>query len=115
MTRDFAGITPLTYALEVARVFEDQDLLSAPVIDDQGYLVGRITVDDVINVMRDQADREILGRAGLDQHEDMFAPVINSSVRRAVWLGINLMTAFLAAWVIGLFEGLLKKWSRWLR
>ncbi|MFT6435071.1 MAG: magnesium transporter [Candidatus Azotimanducaceae bacterium] len=109
MTRDVAGITPLTSALEVARIFEDQDLLSAPVIDDQGYLVGRITVDDVINVMRDQADREILGRAGLDQHEDMFAPVINSSVRRAVWLGINLMTAFLAAWVIGLFEGSIEK------
>lgn len=109
MTRNVVGITPLTSALEVARIFEDQDLLSAPVIDDKGYLVGRITVDDVINVMRDQADREILGRAGLDQHEDMFAPVINSSVRRAVWLGINLLTAFLAAWVIGLFEGSIEK------
>ena len=109
MARNVVGITPLTSALEVARIFEDQDLLSAPVIDDKGYLVGRITVDDVINVMRDQADREILGRAGLDQHEDMFAPVINSSVRRAVWLGINLLTAFLAAWVIGLFEGSIEK------
>ena len=109
MICDVVGITPLTSALEVARIFEDQDLLSAPVIDDKGYLLGRITVDDVINVMRDQADREILGRAGLDQHEDMFAPVINSSIRRAVWLGINLLTAFLAAWVIGLFEGSIEK------
>jgi magnesium transporter len=109
MSRDVVGITPLTPDVEVARIFEDHDLLSAPVMDDKGYLVGRITVDDVINVMRDQADREILGRAGLDQHEDMFAPVINSSVRRALWLGINLLTAFLAAWVIGLFEGSIEK------
>jgi len=109
MTRNIVGITPLTSAHEVARIFEDQDLLSSPVIDDKGHLVGRITVDDVINVMRDQADREILRRAGLDQHEYMFAPVINSSVRRALWLGINLLTAFLAAWVIGLFEGSIEK------
>ena len=109
MTRNVTGITPLTSAHEVARIFEDQDLLSSPVIDDKGHLVGRITVDDVINVIRDQADREILGRAGLDQHEDMFAPVINGSVRRALWLGINLLTAFLAAWVIGLFEGSIEK------
>jgi magnesium transporter len=109
MSCDVVGITPLTSALEVARIFEDQDLLSAPVIDDKGYLVGRITVDDVINVIRDRADREILGRAGLDQHEDMFAPVINSSLRRAIWLGINLMTAFLAAWVIALFGGSIEK------
>ena len=109
MTSNVVGITPLTSANEVARIFEDQDLLSSPVIDDKGHLMGRITVDDVINVMRDQADREILRRAGLDQHEDMFAPVINSSVRRALWLGINLLTAFLAAWVIGLFEGSIEK------
>ena len=109
MICNVVGITPLTSALEVTRIFEDQDLLSAPVIDDKGYLVGRITVDDVINVIRDQADREVLGRAGLDQHEDMFAPVINSSLRRAIWLGINLLTAFLAAWVIGLFEGSIEK------
>ena len=109
MLRDVVGITPLTPNVEVARIFEDHDLMSAPVMDDKGYLLGRITVDDVINVMRDQADREILGRAGLDQHEDMFAPVLNSSVRRAVWLGINLLTAFLAAWVIGLFEGSIEK------
>ncbi|MGB5409290.1 MAG: magnesium transporter [Thiogranum sp.] len=109
MIRASAGITPLTSAVDVARIFEDQDLLSAPVIDDQGYLVGRITIDDVIDVMRDQADREILGRAGLDRHEDMFAPVINSSVRRAGWLGINLLTAFLAAWVIGFFEGAIER------
>ncbi|WP_027856544.1 magnesium transporter [Marinobacterium jannaschii] len=98
------AFTPLTPAADVARVFEDQDMLSAPVIDDNRHLLGRITVDDVIDVLRSEADKEVFGRAGLDQHPDMFAPVMRSSVKRAVWLGINLLTAFLAAWVIGLFE-----------
>ncbi len=109
MVDGVSAITPLQPATEVARIFEDQDLLSAPVIDDQGVLLGRITVDDVIDVMRDEADREIFGRAGLDQHPDMFAPVVHSSCRRAIWLGINLVTAFLAAWVIGLFEASIEK------
>ncbi|WP_207061058.1 magnesium transporter [Motiliproteus sp. SC1-56] len=104
MVQGETSVTPLKPSAEVARIFEDQDLLSAPVVDDQGRLLGRITVDDVIDVMRDQADREILGRAGLDKHPDLFAPVVGSSVRRALWLGINLVTAFIAAWVIGLFE-----------
>jgi len=103
------SIKPLTSAKEVARVFEDQDLLSAPVLDDNGVLLGRITVDDVIDVMRDQAERNFLGRAGLEKHPDMFAPVLNSSLKRAVWLGINLITAFAAAWVIGLFEASIEK------
>lgn len=103
------GILPLTPAREVARLFEDQDLLSAPVVDDAGRLLGRITVDDVIDVVRDEAEQEILGRVGLEQHEDMFAPVLRSSLRRAVWLGINLLTAFAAAWVIGLFEASIEK------
>jgi len=103
------AITPLTPAREVARLFEDQDLLSAPVVDEAGRLLGRITVDDVIDVLRDEAEQEILGRVGLEQHEDMFAPVVRSSVRRAVWLGINLLTAFAAAWVIGLFEASIEK------
>ncbi|MFT6892049.1 MAG: magnesium transporter, partial [Halioglobus sp.] len=79
------------------------------VVSDSGQLLGRITVDDVIDVIRDQADRAIYGRAGLDQHPDMFAPVVRSSVKRALWLGINLFTAFLAAWVIGLFEASIEK------
>lgn len=103
------AIRPLTSAKEVARVFEDEDLLSAPVVSDSGQLLGRITVDDVIDVIRDQADRAIYGRAGLEQHPDMFAPVVRSSFKRALWLGINLFTAFLAAWVIGLFEASIEK------
>ena len=104
MRQGISELRPLTSAKEVARIFEDEDLLSAPVVSDSGQLLGRITVDDVIDVIRDQADRAIYGRAGLEQHPDMFAPVVRSSVKRALWLGINLFTAFLAAWVIGLFE-----------
>lgn len=109
MRRGIPAIRPLTSAKEVARVFEDEDLLSAPVVSDSGQLLGRITVDDVIDVIRDQADRAIYGGAGLDQHPDMFAPVVRSSFKRALWLGINLFTAFLAAWVIGWFEASIEK------
>lgn len=94
---------------EVARRFQDQDLISAPVVDADGRLLGRITIDDVVDVIRDQAERSMMGMAGLDEETDMFAPVLASSRRRAVWLGINLLTAFLAAWVIGLFEATLEQ------
>jgi magnesium transporter len=103
------GITPFQSALQVARNFEDRDLLSAPVIDDNGHVLGRITVDDVIDVIRDEADRKILGRAGLEQHPDMFGPIGPSSYRRALWLGLNLITAFIAAWVISLFDTSIEK------
>lgn len=93
----------------VARRFADQDLVSVPVVDRDGRLIGRITIDDVVDVIREQAAHSIMGMAGLDEETDMFAPVLASSRRRAVWLGINLITAFLAAWVIGLFEGTLQQ------
>jgi magnesium transporter len=109
MRQGISAIKPLTSAREVARIFGDEDLLSVPVVSDDGQLLGRITVDDVIDVIRDQAAREIYGRAGLDQHSDMFAPVVRSSVKRALWLGINLFTALLAAWVIGWFEASIEK------
>jgi magnesium transporter len=80
-----------------------------PVVDASGKLLGRITIDDVVDVIREQAEHSILSMAGLDDETDMFAPVLASSRRRAVWLGINLLTAFLAAWVIGLFEGTLQQ------
>ncbi|AOU99041.1 magnesium transporter [Acidihalobacter yilgarnensis] len=99
-----AGIPAETPAHEVAKMFEDHDLISAPVVNDAGVLLGRITIDDVVDVIREQADHSVMGRAGLSEDEDIFAPVIRSSRRRAVWLGINLATAFLASWVIGLFE-----------
>ena len=94
---------------EVARLFQDLDLLSAPVIDTHNKLLGRITVDDVVDRIRENSDRAMMNMAGLDQEADIFAPVLTSSRRRAVWLGINLVTAFLAAWVIGLFQTTLER------
>lgn len=91
-------------AAQVARRFEDLDLVSAPVVSDSGSLVGRITVDDVMDVIRDEAEHSLMGMAGLDEEEDLFAPLAISTRRRAVWLGINLFTAFLAARVVGVFE-----------
>ena len=94
---------------EVARLFQDLDLLSAPVIDADKQLLGRITVDDVVDQIRESSERAMMNMAGLDQEADIFAPVLTSSRRRAVWLGINLVTAFLAAWVIGLFQTTLER------
>ncbi len=104
MTADMQPIPASWSAREVATRFEQHDLVSAPVVDDQGRLLGRITVDDVLDVIREEADHQFLGQAGLSESEDMFAPVLLSARRRALWLGINLLTAFLAAWVIGQFE-----------
>lgn len=94
---------------DVASLFETHDLVSAPVVDDDGRLLGRITIDDVVDIIREEADQTLMNMAGLDEEEDLFAPVVPSAKRRAVWLGINLVTAFLAAWVIGLFEDALDK------
>jgi magnesium transporter len=109
MSRDMRPIPADMSAKDVARRFEEQDLVSAPVIDAKGKLVGRITVDDVVDVIRDEAEASVRSMAGLSEDEDMFAPVIPSARRRALWLGINLITALLASWVIGLFEGALDK------
>lgn len=88
----------------VALLFEQRDLISAPVIDNEGCLVGRITIDDVVDVMREERDRSMLSAAGLDEEYDIFAPLLVTARQRALWLALNLATAFLAAWVIGLFE-----------
>ncbi|GAB3728699.1 magnesium transporter [Luteimonas pelagia] len=94
-------------AEEVARQFSDHDWVSAPVVDDGNFLLGRITIDDVVDIIREQAEHQALGAAGLDEDDDLFSPVPRAARRRAVWLGINLATAFLASWVIGRFEGTL--------
>jgi magnesium transporter len=88
---------------DVAKIFERHDLVSAPVIDNHGKLIGRITIDDVVDVIRDTADHSLMSMAGLDEEEDTFAPAFKTGRRRAVWLGINLITAFIASAVIGLF------------
>ena len=96
-------------ANEVARQFSDHDWLSAPVVDDNHTLLGRITIDDVVDIIRDRAEHQALGAAGLDEDEDLVSPVRRAARRRAIWLGINLATAFLASWVIGRFEGTLER------
>ena len=91
-------------ARDVANRFERHDLVSAAVVDADGKLLGRITVDDVLDVIREEGEHQFMGRAGLSEEEDMFAPVLISARRRTIWLGINLLTALLAAWVIGQFK-----------
>jgi magnesium transporter len=84
-------------------------LVSAPVVNGQGKLLGRITIDDVVDVIRQEADHSLMSMAGLSEEEDLFASVASSSRRRAVWLGVNLATALLASWVIGLFDAAIEK------
>ena len=94
---------------EVALLFEQRNLISAPVIDENNQLVGRITIDDVVDVIRDQAEHSVMSMVGLDEDEDVFAPIFQSSKRRSVWLGVNLITAFIAVYFIGLFEATLQQ------
>jgi magnesium transporter len=99
-------LTPLS---EVASLFERRDLAYLPVVDDARHLLGRIIVDDAIHLIRAEAEQPMMHMAGLEVDEDLLAPIAASVRRRLLWLGINLMTAFLAAWVIGLFETTLDK------
>ncbi|MDP1698620.1 MAG: magnesium transporter [Xanthomonadaceae bacterium] len=103
------AISAGTSANEVANQFSDHDWVSAPVVDASNILLGRITIDDVVDIIREQAEHQTLGAAGLDDEEDMFSPVRRAVKRRALWLGINLITAFLAAAVIGRFEATLQQ------
>ena len=94
---------------EVAKLFEENDWVSAPVVDDQGKLIGRITIDDVVDVIRENADHSFMGAAGLDEEEDTFATASRTTPRRALWLGINLLTALLASSVINIFQDTIDK------
>jgi magnesium transporter len=104
MSTDSQPIPAHTSSTEVVWEFEHRDLLSAPVVDDDFRVVGRITVDDVVDVIRDEAEHQLMSAAGLDEEDDMFAPVVKSATRRALWLGVNLCTAFLAAAVVDIFQ-----------
>ncbi|MEQ8233729.1 MAG: magnesium transporter [Gammaproteobacteria bacterium] len=109
MSAEERAIPAATPVSEVALLFEQRDLVSAPVVDDDGKLLGRITIDDVVDVIREESDRSIMSAAGLDEEYDLFAPLLVTARQRALWLAINLGTAFLAAWVIGLFEATIEK------
>lgn len=104
MSTDLMPIPAHTPSNQVVWEFENRDLLSAPVIDDDYRVLGRITVDDVVDVIRDEAEHALMGAVGLDEEDDMFAPVFKSATRRALWLGVNLGTAFLAAAVVDQFK-----------
>lgn len=95
--------------LEVAKLFERLDWISAPVVNENNELVGRITIDDVVDIIREDAEHSMMSMAGLEDEEDTFAPVFKSTQRRSIWLGVNLLTALLAAMVSDLFEATLSQ------
>ncbi len=109
MSTDILPIPAHTPSADVVWEFEHRDLLSAAVVDDEYRVLGRITVDDVVDEIRDEAEHSLMSAAGLDEEDDMFAPVAKSAARRAIWLGINLCTAFLAAAVVDQFQTAIDK------
>ena len=109
MVTDIEPIDVNTSDTDVARLFERNDWVSAPVVDESGKLLGRITIDDVVDVIREDADRSLMSMAGLDEDADTFAPFTRAAPRRAIWLGINLITAFIASSMINLFQDTIEK------
>lgn len=104
MEKDSEAVTVDTSDHDVVALFDRRDLISVAVVDANKQLLGRITIDDVVDVIKEDAEETLMRSAGLDQEEDLFSPVVPSAKRRGVWLGINLITVFMAAWVIGRFE-----------
>lgn len=94
---------------EVANLFERNDWISAPVVDKDGKLLGRITIDDVVDVIREDADHSLMSLAGLDEEEDTFAPIPLATPRRAIWLGVNMIATIIAAAVISTFQETIEK------
>jgi magnesium transporter len=109
MMRDVVKLTPGDKAQDAAQAFERYDLVSAPVVDRNDRLIGRVTVNTVVDFIRDQSESELLSQAGLREEEDVFASVWKSLHNRWAWLALNLITAFIASRVIGLFEGSIEK------
>ncbi len=109
MITDVESIPASMHQNNVAKIFEYHDLISAPVVDDNQVLLGRITIDDVVDVIREDAQHSIMSMAGLNEEEDIFAPIFTATRRRSVWLGINALTAFIAASVMGLFSATIEK------
>ena len=104
MREDIEAIPVDMEATQIAQLFEQHDWVSAPVVDNNEKLLGRITIDDVVDVIRDSTEHSLMSMAGLDEEDDTFAPIIKTAKRRALWLGVNLMTAVLASVVIYLFQ-----------
>ena len=112
MIREFVKFQPDEQAQDAALAFERYDLVSAPVVDGEGKLVGRVTVNAVVDFIREETDSEKLSAGGLREEEDLFASVWSSVKNRWTWLAINLVTAFIASRVIGVFEDSIEKARR---
>jgi magnesium transporter len=109
MVEDFVKFHPEDEADEASQAFERYDLVTAPVVDAQGRLIGRVTVDAVVDFIRESADSDMLSMAGLKEEEDLFSSVWHAAKNRWMWLALNLCTAFIASRVIGTFEGSIEK------
>ena len=109
MQQDLVRFHANEKAQDAASAFERYDLVSAPVVDGEGKLVGRVTVNAVVDYIREETDSDMLSAGGLREEEDLFASVWNSVRNRWAWLAVNLVTAFIASRVIGLFEGSIEK------
>ena len=109
MNKNYISIAADVLAGDVVNIFEDRDLVSAPVVDKNNILLGRITIDDVVDVIREESEHTVLNMAGLTDEEDLFAPILSSTRRRAIWLGLNLITALIASGVISLFQDTIEK------
>ncbi|MFN9029422.1 MAG: magnesium transporter [Betaproteobacteria bacterium] len=109
MRTDILTLAALDDVSEAAQAFERYDLVSAPVVDATGRLIGRLTVDEVVDVIREESEEQALAQAGLREEEDLFASVWNSAKNRWLWLAVNLCTAFFASRVIGVFEGTIEQ------
>lgn len=94
---------------EIANIFERRNWISAPVVDANNHLVGRITIDDVVDLIREEAEHSMMSMAGMDDDEDTFAPVLKSAKSRSIWLGVNVLTALVAASVLNMFEHTLQQ------
>jgi len=105
MATDVVTFTPDENGDDAAQAFERYDLISAPVLNDRGKLIGRLTVDVMMDLVREESSEEVLNFAGLRGEEDLFSSVWNSARNRWLWLSVNLLTAFVASRVIGMFEG----------
>ena len=109
MATDVVRFRPTDNVEEAAQAFERYDLVTAPVVDEDKRLIGRITIDEMVDVIREESEADMLNMAGLQEEEDLFAPIWDSVRNRWVWLAVNLCTAFVASRVIGAFEGSIEK------
>ena len=109
MTSDILTLNPLDEARDAAQAFERYDLVSAPVVDEAGRLVGRLTVNEVVDIIRERSDEEAYTAVGLDEDQDIFGNVWEVARSRWLWLGVNLCTAFFASRVISAFDGTIER------